>query len=182
MTARRTGKEDIRGNTYIVFLGEAKELADLGGALGTETLRVDNIGQTWDIGFALLDDGESKDRKVHGDDAATDRFALALTSSARSIAGVAVGKEKSNTSGMHDALLHGETLLVVAAGDLEDVALEFVTNAVARNLCTHSVDSSVAFSKSKSSPNGPFVPLIHENTQLSLIINLNQLLAAIGRL
>jgi hypothetical protein len=149
LTARRTGKEDIRGNTYIVFLGETKELADLGGALRTETLRVDNIGQTWDIGFALLDDGESKDRKVHGDDAATDRFALALTSSARSITGVAVGKEKSNTSGMHDALLHGETLLVVAAGDLEDVALEFVTNAVARNLCTHSVDSSVAFSKSK---------------------------------
>jgi len=40
----------------IVFLGEAKELADLGCALGTETLGVDNVGQAGDISVALLDD------------------------------------------------------------------------------------------------------------------------------
>jgi hypothetical protein len=28
----------------------------------------------------------------------------------------------------------------------------------------------------------PFVPLVHENTELSLVLNLDELLAAIGRL
>jgi hypothetical protein len=36
-------------------------------------------------------------------------------------------------------------LLVVASGDLEDVALELITNAVARNLCAHSVIISCCF-------------------------------------
>ena len=135
----RTGEEEIRDDTYIVFLGEAKELADLSCALGTETLGVDDVGDAWDIGIALLDDGECEDRKIHCNDAATDGFALALTGAAGSVAGVAIGEEKSDSSGMHNALLHGKTLLVVAAGDLEDVALELVANAVARNLCAHSV-------------------------------------------
>lgn len=91
-------------------------------------------------------------------------------------------KGEVGLSGMHDALLHGETLLVVAAGDLEDVALEFVANAVARNLLTHSVNSSDVVSEGNSSPNVQLLPLVNENTQLSLIFNVNQLLAAIGRL
>ena len=143
--ARRTGEEEIRGDTYIVFLGEAKELADLGSALGTETLWVDDIGDTGDVIVALLDDGEREDGKIHCDDAATDGFALALTGAAGSVAGVSIGKEKSDTSGMHDSLLHGETLLVVAASDLEDVALELIANAVARNLCAHSVIISCCY-------------------------------------
>jgi hypothetical protein len=40
---------------------------------------------------------------------------------------------------VHDSLLHGETLLVVAAGDLEDVAFEFVADAVAWDFGAHSV-------------------------------------------
>jgi len=146
----------------IVFLGEAKELADLGCALGTKTLGVDDVSEAGDIGVALLDDREGEDGEVHCDDAATDGFALALTGAAGSVAGVAIGEEKSNSSGMHDTLLHRETLLVVAAGDLEDVALELVANRVARNLCAHS--------------------LLHEDTQLSLIFDLDQLLAAVRRL
>ncbi len=143
--ARRTGEDEIRGDTYIVFLGEAKELADLGGALGTETLWVDDISDTGDIIFALLDDGECEDGEIHCDDTATDGFALALTGAAGSEAGVSLGEEKTDTSGMHDSLLHRETLLVVASGDLEDVALELITNAVARNLCAHSVIISCCF-------------------------------------
>jgi len=145
----------------IVFLGETKESADLGGALRTETLGVNDIGETWDIAVALLDDGEGKNRQIHSDDAATDRLALALTSSAGAVAGVAIGEQKADTSWVHDTLLHGETLLVVAAGDLEDVSLEFIANRVAWNLSAHS--------------------LLHEDSQLALILNLNQLLAAIGR-
>jgi len=139
VAARRTGEEEIRGNTYIVFLGEAKELADLRCALGTEALGVHDVGDAGDIVVALLDDRERKDGQVHGHDAATDGFALALTGAAGSVAGVAVGEQQADSSGVHDSLLHGETLLVVAAGNLEDVALEFVANAVARYLCAHSV-------------------------------------------
>jgi hypothetical protein len=177
-TTRRTGEEEIRGDTYIVFLGEAKELADLGGALGTETLGVDDVCQAGDVVVALLDDREGEHGEIHRDDAATDRFALALTGAAGSVAGVAIGEEKSDSSGMHDTLLHGETLLVVAAGDLEDVALEFVADGVARNLCTHSVIISCCMFEAEE----PFVPLVHKHTQFSLIFNLDQLLAAIGRL
>jgi hypothetical protein len=177
-TARRTGEEEIRGDTYIVFLGEAKELADLGGALGTETLGVDDISEARDIVVALLDDGEGEHGEIHGDDASTDGFALALTGAARSVAGVAVGEEESDSSGMHNTLLHGETLLVVAAGDLEDVALELVADRVTRNLCAHSaIVSCCGFQADEL-----FVPLLHEDTQLSLIFDLNQLLAAVGRL
>jgi hypothetical protein len=144
---------------------------------------VHDVGKTRDIGIALLDDGESKNRQIHSDDAAADGFALALTSSAGSETGMAIRKEKSDSSGVHDALLHRETLLVVAASDLEDVALELITNAVARNLLTHpAAQSSEAVSHRSPSPKVQILPLVDENTQLSLIFNLNQLLAAIGRL
>jgi len=74
----------------IVFLGETEETADLGGTLGTETLGVDDIGDTGNIVVALLDDGESENREIHSDNAATDRLALALTGTARSVTGVAI--------------------------------------------------------------------------------------------
>lgn len=124
-------------HTYIVILGEAEELADLGGALGAEALGVDDVGQAGDVGLALLDDGEGKDGEVHADDAATDGLALALTGAAGAVAGVAVGEEEADTGRVHDTLLHGETLLVVAAGDLEDVALELVADGVTGDLSAH---------------------------------------------
>jgi hypothetical protein len=42
---------------------------------------------------------------------------------------VTVGKEESDSVGEEDTLLHGETLLVVSAGNSEDVALPLVTDA-----------------------------------------------------
>jgi len=145
----------------IIILGKAKELADLGSTLGTKTLWVNDIGDTGDIIVSLLDDGESQNGKIHSDDATTNRLALAFTSATRTIARVTFGEEKADTSRMHNTLLHGETLLVVASSDLENVTLELVANRITRHFSTHS--------------------LVHKHTQLSLIFNLNQLLAAIGR-
>jgi len=147
--------------TDIVFLGETKELADLGSALWTETLWVDDICDAWDFGLSLLDDAECEDGKIHGDDASTDGFTLALSSSAGSVAGVSLGKEKADTSWVHDTLLHWETLLVVATGNSEDISLELVSDGVTRNLCAHS--------------------LVHEDAQLLLVLNFDELLTAIGR-
>lgn len=56
----------------IVLLGQTKESSDLGGALGTQSLGVDNIGQTRDIALALLDDGQSQNRQILSNNAATD--------------------------------------------------------------------------------------------------------------
>jgi hypothetical protein len=123
--------------TYIVILGEAEELSDLGGALGTEALRVDDVGQAGNLLISLLDDGEGEDGHVVADDAAVDGLALALAGAAGTVAGVAVGEEESDTTGMHDTLLHGEALLVVATGDAEDVALKLVADRVAGDLGAH---------------------------------------------
>ena len=138
--ARRAGDDD--GNvvgTYIIILGEAEELADLGGALGAEALGVNDVGDAGDVGVALLDDAEGQHRQVHGDDAAADRLALALAGAAGSVAGVALGEQQAHTGWVHHTLLHGKTLLVVATGDAEDVALELITNAVTWDLGAHSV-------------------------------------------
>lgn len=145
----------------IVILGEVEELADLGGALGSEALGLDDVGQAGDIGITLLDDGESEDGQVHGDDAATDGLSLALTGSAGAVAGVAVGEQEADTAGVHDTLLHGETLLVVSTSDAEDVALELVADRVTGDLSAHA--------------------LLHEDGELTLILNVDELLAAIGR-
>jgi hypothetical protein len=84
LVRRLAGDKDIR-YTYIVILGETEEFADLGCALGTKTLWVDNVGDAWDIGITLLDDAECKNGEIHSDNAATDGFALALSSSAGSV-------------------------------------------------------------------------------------------------
>lgn len=79
--------------TYIIILGESEKFADLGSTLGTETFWVDNVGDTRKIGVALLDDGKSQNRKIHCNNAATNRLALTLSSTTRAVAGVAVGKQ-----------------------------------------------------------------------------------------
>ena len=60
---------------------------------------------------------------------------------------------------MHDSLLHRESLLVVAAGDAEDVAFELVADAVAGDFGAHAA--------------------VHEDTELALIFDFDQLLRAI---
>jgi hypothetical protein len=158
----RWAKQDWRRSyekTHIIFLAETEEAADLGGTLGTEALGVDNVGQAGDFLVTLLDDAESQDGKVHADNAATNRLPLALTSAARAVAGVAVSEQESDTGRVHDTLLHRETLLVVTTGDPEDVSLELVADAVARDFVTHAA--------------------LHEDAELALIVNLDQLLGAI---
>jgi hypothetical protein len=148
------------GGTHIIFLAETEEPADLRGTLGTKTLGVNGVGKAGEVGVTLLHNGEGKDREVGGDDAATDGLALALTSAARAVARVALGEEEAHTGGVHNTLLHGEALLVVAAGDLEDVALELVADGVARDFLTHAA--------------------VHEDAELALILNVDELLRAVG--
>ena len=118
---------------HIILLAQVEEPANLGRTLGTETLGEDVVGEACDIGVTLLDDDEREDSDVGADDASTHRLALALTGTTGAVAGVAVCEEELDTIGEEDTLLHGETLLVVATSDAEDVALPFVANGVTRN-------------------------------------------------
>ena len=100
-----------------------------GTDLGAEPLGESLGGQALDVLLALLDDDEREDGDVVSDDATADRLALALTGTAGAVARVAVREQQAHTVGEEDTLLHGEALLVVAAGDAEDVALPLVTDA-----------------------------------------------------
>lgn len=150
----------MKESTHIILLAETEETADLGGTLWSKALGVDGVGQARNVIVALLDDGEGKDSQVHADDATTDGLPLALASAAGAVAGVALAEEQADTSWVHDTLLHWEALLVVASGDLEDVSLPLVADAVAWNLLAHTA--------------------VHEDAQTALVFNLDQLLRAIG--
>ena len=66
-----------------------EELANAGRALGTKSARLDCVGQAGDLVVALLDDDEVENRQLRADNAATNGFALALSSLARAVARVA---------------------------------------------------------------------------------------------
>ena len=57
---------------------------------------------------------------------------------------------------MHDTLLHGEPLLVVATGDAEHVAFELVADAVAGDFGAHAA--------------------VHEGAEFALILDFDELL------
>jgi len=145
----------------IILLVETEETADLGGTLWSETLWLNNIGQSWDITFTLLDDSKSEDGKILCDNASTDGLALAFTVTAWAVARVTFGKEEADTGWQHHTLLHWETLLVVTTSDAKDISLPFITKAVGWDLSTHL--------------------LLHEDAEFTLIFDFDQFLRPIGR-
>ena len=76
----------------------------------------------------LLHDGQVEGGEVRADDASAHRLAaaLALPAAVAKHAGVAGGHKQPDAQVGHDALAHGEALLVLATHDLEDVALELL--------------------------------------------------------
>lgn len=73
-----------------------------------------------------------------------------------------ITEQQPDTSGVHDSLLHGETLLVITACDFEDVASEFGSYAVAGDFSAHAA--------------------VHEDAEFAIIFNLDELLGPIGRI
>lgn len=107
--------------------------------------------------LTLLTDSQGDNTQVLIDNATSDGLALPLTSPSLSETGVAILEQETDTGICENTLLHGETLLVVTAGYLEDVSLPFVAEGVADNFGTHT--------------------LVEEWTQLAFIFNFDQLLA-----
>ena len=130
------------------------------GSLRTQSLWGGGVGQTLNVGLTLLDDGKGNDRQVLVDNAASHGLSLSLTRSSWSVTRVALRQQQSHSGWVQHTLLHGETLLVVTTGDLENVALELVANALTFNLLAHT--------------------LVIESTQLVLVINVDTLLGTVG--
>jgi hypothetical protein len=55
----------------IILFGQAEESSDLGGTLGTQSFRVDDIGEAGNVIITLLDDGESEDGEILTNNAAS---------------------------------------------------------------------------------------------------------------
>jgi len=125
-------------SSNVIILVQSEELSDLGGSLGAESLGDLIVGQTFDIGFTLLGDGESDNGKIGSDDAASDGLSLSFTLSSGSVAGLASTHKKSDSTLDEDTLLHGETVLIVTTGNFEDVSLEFITKSVTFDFLAHS--------------------------------------------
>ena len=158
---------------------------------------MDGVGQAGDVLLALLDNRESENGKVGADDAAADRLALALAGAAGAVAGVAVGEEEADTVGGNDTLLHRETLLVVAAGDADDVALPLIAKGVGRDLSAHLVhpsqhvcEESAVIDRTYALPVAIWLAqhariekqqcnILEEVPELALILHIDQLLRAV---
>ena len=52
---------------------------------------------------------------------------------------MALGQKKPDTTVGENTLLHGETLLVVASGDTENIALELISKSVGFNFLAHAL-------------------------------------------
>jgi len=145
----------------VVILGKVEEFADVVGTLGSKAAGDGAIGEAFDVSVALLQDNQVDSGEVGANNATTHRLALALALAARAVARGALVEKERYTGGSENTLLHGETLLVVAARDAEDVALELFAEFVTLNFGRHA--------------------LVVEDTELLLVIDVEALLHTRGR-
>ena len=119
-----------------------------------------HIRQPRNITLALLNHRQRQHTKIHADNAPPHTLPLALSSPARPIAAMPLGEQQPHTRRVHDSLLHREALLVVAAGDSEDVALELVADGVAGDFVAHAA--------------------VHEDAEFTVVFDFDELLRAVG--
>ena len=122
----------------VVSLLQGEEFSDFVGTLGAQTSGDIDVGESGDLVVALLGDRNGQDGDIVSDDASSHRFSFSFTLSSFSETFLVLIQEESHSSVDHDTLSHGETLLVVTAGDLEIVTFEFVTEADGVDFLAHS--------------------------------------------
>jgi len=127
--------DDVLPN--IVVFVQVKQFSDLAGSLRAKTTGNCGVGQTWNLGFSLLDDDEMKNGEIGVDDATSDTPAVTLSGATRTIAAVLSAEQKADSSVSQDALHHGKALFVVSTADSEDVTLPFVAEGIAGNFLRH---------------------------------------------
>jgi len=78
----------------VVLLVEVEELSNPSGSLGSKSFGKSDVGQTRELLLALLDNDGGEDLNVVSDDASSDRLSLSLSSSAGTVARVALAEEE----------------------------------------------------------------------------------------
>ena len=127
--------DDVLG--HIVLLLQVEHLSDLASSLRTSSSGLLLVSQSRHVGVALLDHGQRDHSQVGSADASSDGLSLALAGSPLSVVLVTLLEEQSDSLVGQHALLHSETLLVVAACDLEHISLELVGKLSAVDFLTH---------------------------------------------
>lgn len=118
------------------------------------------IRQPGQLLIPLLNDTERQHSQIHGYNTPPHALPLTLPGSPGSIAGVAGAQQEPDARWVHDALLHGETLFVVAAGDFEDIAFELGADAVGGDFLAHAA--------------------VHEDAEFALVFDFDEFLRAVG--
>lgn len=114
---------------HVIRLRQTKQLTDVTGSLRAQTTRNRRsfVRQTGNLLLTLLHDHQVQNADVGTDNTPTNRlalpFALPITTSAHayittsSVAGHTVSQKETHAVVAQNALLHGETLLVVSSSD-----------------------------------------------------------------
>merc|ERR1719171_3103217 len=140
----------------VVLLGQVEDLADVRSSLRAKAAGLVVIREPGDFLFTLLGHDELHDREIRRCDAAANALALALTLTARAVGLHTLAEEEAHALVRQHTLHHREALLVVPAGNLEDVALELVSQRVGWNLSGHA--------------------LLEEGEELAVVVDLDALL------
>jgi len=146
----------------IVIFVEVEQLADFARPLGSQAARNRRVGQSWNIGVALLHDDEVENGQIRVDDTSSDAPAMTLSRAPGSVAGVLGAEEKADATVGQHSLHHRESLLVISAADAENVALPLIPERVAGDFLRHL--------------------LVEEDAEFAVILDLDQLLASRRRI
>eukprot|EP01084_Bolivina_argentea_P195445 335279_1 len=94
---------------HVVLLGQAEQLADVGGTLGPQAAGAGGllVGQARDVVGALLGNHQVQDGQVGAHDAPTHRLALALTLGTGAVVGGTLGHQQTHTVVHQHTLGHG---------------------------------------------------------------------------
>lgn len=117
------------------------------------------IRQPRQLLLSLLHYAQRQHTQIHTHNTTPHTLPLSLPRPPRAVAAVSITQQQSHPSRVHNALLHGEALLVVAARDLEDVAFEFGTEVVTRDLGAHAA--------------------VHEYAEFALVFDFDEFLGAV---
>ncbi|MCM8651532.1 hypothetical protein MZO44_15720, partial [Lactiplantibacillus sp. E932] len=106
----------------IILFGQVEELTDPASSFGSQAARDSAISQPRNVLLTLPDNDQVENAEVGINDAAADRLAFTLTSTARAVTGVTLAEEETHTSLGQHTLLHGEALFVIASTDADNIS------------------------------------------------------------
>lgn len=132
------GNGALEGLLVLVLLN-AVEFSNASGSLGTKSSGLDLVSESGEFFITLLDDGEGEHSNIGADNAASDGSSLSFSFSLGTVSFCSGLEEESDSVGREYTLFHGETVLVEASVDSEDIALELLSESIGFNFLAHTL-------------------------------------------